>query len=102
MNIELIKTIALGVITAVIVIYFIVMAIKNGWIKKITKTMDEAIRYAEDNIKGPTEKRDYVLKKVEDKCIELGIPYFLIKNVVMKLINTIVSHHNIFAHKDGK
>lgn len=101
-TVELIKTIALAVIAVIIVIYFVVMAIKNGWIKKITETMNTAIRYAEDNISGPINKRDYVLKQVEDKCVELGIPYFLIKSIVMKLINTIISHHNIIAHKDAK
>lgn len=99
---EMIKTVALAGIALFIILYFAILGIKNGWIKKINETLTTAIRYAEDNITGATEKRNYVLKQVEDKCVELGIPYLLIKSIVMKLIDTIISHHNILDHKDGK
>lgn len=100
-KLELMQTIALGVIVLVILIYYLIMAIKNGWVKKLTTTLNEAIRYAEKNITGNVEKKKYVMEKIEDKCIELGIPYALIKNVISKLIERIIRDHNVIDH-NGK
>ena len=100
-KLELMQTIALGVIVLIILIYYLIMAIKNGWVKKLTATLNEAIRYAEKNITGNVEKKKYVMEKIEDKCIELGIPYALIKNVISKLIERIIRDHNVIDH-NGK
>lgn len=100
-KLELIYTIAIGAVVLFLVIYYIIMAIKNDWIKKITDTLNEAIRYAEANIKGGVEKKKYVLKQVEDKCIELGIPYGLIKNLINQIITKVIANYNIIDH-DGK
>lgn len=97
-KLELIYTIAIAIIALVLVIYYIILAIKNGWIKKITATLNEAIKYAEFNIQGPAEKKKYVLDKVEEKCTELGIPYALISNLINKIIEKIVANHNIIDH----
>lgn len=100
-KLELIYTIAIGAVVLFLVIYYIIMAIKNDWIKKITDTLNEAIRYAEANIKGGVEKKKYVLKQVEDKCVELGIPYGLIKNLINQIITKVIANYNIIDH-DGK
>lgn len=97
-KIELIYTIAIAVVVAVILIYYLIVGIKNGWIKKITQTLNESIRYAEKHITGNTEKKKYVMQKVEDKCIELGIPYSFIRNLVSKLIEKIIANYNVIDH----
>lgn len=100
-KLELIYTVAISVVVLFLVIYYIILAIKNGWIKKITDTLNTAIRYAEANIKGGAEKKKYVLKQVEDKCVELGIPYGLIKNLINQIITKVIANYNIIDH-DGK
>lgn len=97
-KLELIYTIAIAVVALIIVIYLIVMGIKNGWIKKIIQTLNTSIKYAELNITGNVEKKNYVMEKVEEKCIELGIPWFLIKNPVSKLIEKIIANYNVINH----
>ena len=99
-KLELIETIVLAAVLVIVLVYYMIAAIKNGWIKKLTKTINEALRYAEDNIKGSEEKKKYVLTKVEEKCIELNIPYFMIQWLISKLINKVISHKNIFDHKN--
>lgn len=99
-NKELIELIVLACLAAIVVVYFLIMAIKNGWIKKLTKTLNDAIRYADKNIKGPKEKKKYVMDKIEEKCSELGIPYALIYKLVSKLIEKIIADHNIIDHDD--
>ncbi len=98
-KIEMIYTIAIAVVALVMVIYYIVMAIKNGWIKKITQTLNEAIKYAEANITGGDAKKRYVLKQVENKCTELGIPYMLITKLVSKVIDNVIKNYNIISHE---
>ena len=34
----------------------------------------------------------------EEKCIELGIPWFLIYKVVNRLIEKVVKYHNVIDH----
>ena len=97
-KLELIETIALAVVALVIVVYYLILAIKNGWIKKLTQTVYEAIKYAEENLKG-NEKKAYVMRRVEARCSELGIPYTLIYNIVNKLIDKVIAHHNVIDHK---
>lgn len=97
-KLELYYTIAVAALLVILIVYYLFMAIKNGWINKLTTTANEALRYAENNITGSAKKKQYVLNKLEEKCIELGIPYFLISNLINKLINKIINHKNIFDH----
>lgn len=94
-KLELIELIVLGLVALVLIVYYSIKAIKNGWVQKITSTMNEAIKYAEANITGSKEKKEYVLQKVKEKCEELGIPYTLIESFVSKLINKIIANYNV-------
>ena len=95
---EIIELVVISVVVLALVIYYSIKAVKNGWIKKLTKTLNEAMYYADHNITGPAEKKKYVLNKVEEKCIELGIPWFLIYKVVNRLIEKVVKYHNVIDH----
>ena len=103
-TLDLIKLIATIIIGVGIGLYLLVKAIKNRWLSKLATTINDGVKYAEDNITGPTEKEAYVLLKVEEKCAELGIPYTLIKTPVQKLIRLIVAHYNVIkkGSKKGK
>lgn len=94
-KLELIELIALLIVAVVLAIYYLIKAIKNGWITKITATLNEAIKYAEKNIKDGKEKKDYVICRVKEKCEELGIPYTLIEKLVSKLIDKIIANYNV-------
>ena len=98
-KLELIYTIALAVAAIALLIYFLVMGIKHGWIKKLTETLNVSMRYAEDHIQGAEDKKKYVMGQIEAKCNELGIPYFLAQYVISKLIETIVKHWNVLDHR---
>lgn len=94
-TLELIKLIVLGVVALILIVYYSIKGIKNGWVRKITETMNEAIKYSETNIIGSKEKKKYVLQKVKEKCEELGIPYTLIESIVSKLIDKIIANYNV-------
>ncbi len=94
-KLEILELVILGIIALSIALYYIIKAIRNGWIEKITLTINEAIKYAENNITGSTNKKSYVLEKVQEKCIELGIPYGLIYKLVSKIIDKIISNYNV-------
>lgn len=94
-KLELIELVALAIVVIGLTLYYLVLAIKNGWIKKVAKTMNEAIKYAELNISGGQEKQDYVLKEIEKKCEELGIPFTLIRKLAVKVIKKIISDYNV-------
>lgn len=94
-KLELIELIALAIVVIGLTLYYLVLAIKNGWIKKVAKTMNEAIKYAELNISGGQEKQDYVLKEIEKKCEELGIPFAFIRKLAVKVIKKIISDYNV-------
>ena len=94
-KLELIELVALAIVVIGLTLYYLVLAIKNGWIKKVAKTMNEAIKYAELNISGGEKKFDYVLAKVEEKCEELGIPFVFIRKLVKKLINKTIEGYNV-------
>lgn len=94
-KLELVELLILVIVALVLSIYYIILAIKNGWIKKITLTMNEAIKYAELNISGGEKKLEYVLTKVEEKCEELGIPFVFIRKLVKKLINKTIQSYNV-------
>ena len=94
-KLEILELIVLAIIALAIALYYIVKAIKNGWVEKLTQTINEAIKYAELNIRGGSEKKQYVLGKVEEKCTELGIPYTLIYKLVNRVIDKIISNYNV-------
>lgn len=94
-KLEILELVILGIIALSIVLYYVIKAIRNGWIEKITLTINEAIKYAENNITGSTNKKLYVLEKVQEKCIELGIPYDLIYKLVNKIIDKIIANYNV-------
>lgn len=94
-KLELLELIALAIIVTVLVIYWLIQAIKNHWIKELTKTVNDAIKYAEEHWSAGPYKKNYVMKQVEEKCTELGIPYFLIYKLINKLVDKIVSNYNI-------
>lgn len=94
-KLELIELVALAIVVIGVTLYYLVLAIKNGWIKKITKTMNEAIKYAELNISGGEAKQEYVLKEVEKKCEELGIPFTFIRKLAVKVIKKVISDYNV-------
>lgn len=92
---EIIELIVVALIVVVNVVYYSILAIKNGWVKKILATMNESIKYAELNISGGEKKLEYVLAKVEEKCEELGIPFVFIRKLVKKLINKTIQSYNV-------
>lgn len=94
-KLEILELVILGIIALVIALYYLIKAIKNGWIEKITQTINDAIKYAENHIEGGTQKKQYVLSEVEKKCNELGIPYSLIYKLVNKIIDKVISNYNI-------
>ena len=99
-KLELIYTIIFVILAISVSIYYFVLAIKHGWIKQITQTMNNAIRFAE--LQEPkwsaSKKKSYVLSQIEAKCDELGIPYTLIYRLVNKAIERIVADHNVIDH----
>lgn len=94
-RLEILELIVLAIIALAVALYYIVKAIRNGWIDKITLTINDAIKYAEENIQGGRAKKDYVLDKVEDKCRELGIPYTLVYKLVSKIIDKVIANYNV-------
>lgn len=96
-KLELIELIVIAIIVVVLAIYYSILAIKNGWTKKLIDTVNEAIKYAETNIEGGSAKKAYVMKQVEDKCYELGIPYALIKKLIDKIIDKIIANYNVIT-----
>jgi len=98
-NLELLYLAMLAIAVLILVIYCIVVVIKNDLIKKLMPTLKEAMQYAEENISGSEEKRKYVISNVESKCKELGIPVGLAVKLATKLIKIIIEHYNVIDHK---
>lgn len=98
---ELIQLISLGVIALFVVIYLIVLAIKNKWVKQLIQTVEKAISEAEEKYgEGNGDlKKEYVLKAVEKKAQELGIPYRLLRKLISKLIDMIIHDYNVITKK---
>lgn len=101
------EIIQLGVITAAIVaivIYIIIMGIKNKWIQKLTKTIELSIAEAEIKFNSGEgdKKKQYVIDAVKLKCKELEIPYDLLYKLINKLIDTIVAHYNVIEKHDSE
>lgn len=99
-TVQLIETIILILVVFVITVWYVVKAIKNKWLENINETIDKAIREAEDLAKkgelNKGLKKQYVLDKIANKCVELGIPYQLLAKLISKVVDNIVKNHNIF------
>lgn len=99
-TIEIIELIVLIVVVVGLSIYYLVKAIKNGWIKKLTDTIETSIKEAEEKYPETSsgdKKKEYVIGKVKAKCNELGIPYGLLYSLISKLIDTIISNYNVIS-----
>ena len=96
---EIIQLICLAVISLTLVIYFIIKAIKNKWVEKLTSCIEVAIAEAEKKWpEGNGDKKlKYVLNAVKDKCNKLGIPYTLLYKLIKKLVDKIIEHYNVIA-----
>ena len=97
---EILELVAMSVVVLALVVYYSIKVVKNGWVKKLTNTIEKAIKDAEkkypDQGSGK-QKFEYVMNCVEDKCVELGIPYSLLKSLIEKIINTIIAHYNVIS-----
>ena len=105
-TLQIIELVVLIVVTIGISVYYLIMAIKNKWINILLDTIKISIAEAEEKfITEPnksTLKKNYVLEKVRDKCIELGIPYDTLYKLISKLIDKIIEHYNVIAKSDNK
>lgn len=80
------------------IVYCIVVGIKNKWFGKLWEALKAAIKEAEEKFpdSGSGEKKKaYVIGKMEEKCKELGIPYSLLKKLINKAIEKVVEDYNI-------
>ena len=97
---EIIELVVIGVAAVSLLAYVLINGIKNKWFGKILATIEDAIKEAEKlypESGSGDKKKDYVIKKIEDKCNELGIPYALLKTVICKAIDKIVANYNVIA-----
>lgn len=94
---EIIEFSVLTVVVLSLSIYYIILAIKNKWLKELTHTIDCAIADAEKKFPAGhgEEKKKIVLDAVIKKCEELGIPYHLLQKLISKLIDKIIANYNI-------
>lgn len=100
-KLELIEFIVLGIVILSLCAYYIILAIKNKWIRQLIDTIENAIKDAEKQFPEGhgTEKKNIVVKAVIVKCEELGIPYNLLYKLISKLIDKIIANYNIIAKK---
>jgi len=95
-TLELIELIVLALIVCCLAIYYLVKAIKNHWLSKISSEVFKAMKDAEASSLTGKAKKEYVLERIEKLCSELGIPYAFIKKLIDKLIEkTIKSYNNM-------
>lgn len=90
------------VLLVVVLVFIIVLVVKNKWVKDIYSTVVTAIADAEKKFTdaGSGElKKQYVLAAVEKKCNELKLPVAILKLIVSKLIDTIVENYNVIAKR---
>lgn len=95
---EIAELVILAIVIVALSIYYIVKAIKNKWLEKITDAINKAIKEAEEKFpeSGSGDlKKTYVLKAVEEECVKLGIPYSLLKSLISTFIDKVVSNYNV-------
>ena len=86
-----------AVIVLILICYYIIKAIKNGWIKKIYDQLKAVVKEAETTQLKGEAKKAYVLEKLEKACEDLGIPYKLIKKMLSTLIDKIIEYYNTIS-----
>ena len=99
---DIILTSIVGIILLAVVIYYVVLAIKNKWFSKILDVIKNAIIEAETKFTSPNsgpEKKAYVLNAVSKKCEELGIPVKLLYNTISKYIDDVINKYNLLSKK---
>lgn len=95
---EIIQLSVIGIAIVAILVYCIVMGVKNKWFSKLWETIKLAIKEAETKFPesgSGDKKKAYVLEQVEIKCIELGIPYSLLKKLISLAIDKIIDDYNV-------
>lgn len=95
---EIIQLSVIGIAIVAILIYCIVMGVKNKRFSKLWETIKLAIKEAETKFPesgSGDKKKAYVLEQVEIKCIELGIPYSLLKKLISLAIDKIIDDYNV-------
>lgn len=94
---EITEICVLAVIILGLGIYYLVKAIKNKWIEKLTETINNAIAKAEKEYPegNGAKKKEIVLEAVKAKCEELGIPYSLLYKLISTLIDKIIANYNV-------
>lgn len=103
--IKIIEFSVIALIVLVLAIYYLVKAIKNKWLSKITQSINDAIAEAEKKFTESgqgEEKKKYVLEKVANTCNELGIPFNLIYKLINKLIDKTIECYNIISKSEDK
>lgn len=104
MILKIIEWSIIGLIVLILVIYYLVKAIKNKWLSQLTQTINDAIAEAEKKFPSSgsgADKKNYVLDKITAKCSELGIPFTLVYKLVNKLIEDVIANYNVIS-KGGK
>ena len=91
-ELEIIQLCIISAIVLFLVIFYAIKAIKNKWVGKLVSSVKEACKVAEASGKTGSEKKEMVLKAVEAKCGELGIPFK--HTLICKLIEQIINGYN--------
>ena len=100
-KLEIIELIALGLFILVLVIYYLIKAIKNKWLSQLSSTIVDAMRFAETHFANGADKKKHVMLQVEQLCKDLDIPYVFMKNLIDKYIEKVIDGHNKMI-KGGK
>ena len=93
---QIIELVVLAVVVIATLYKFIRDAKNNNWTSQLLDTIKVACKEAEE-LYGTGEgskKQEYVLKKVEEKCNELSIPYKKVYSLIVKLIKEIINGYN--------
>lgn len=89
----------IAIISILLFIILLSILAKKGYLKKLKKFIEEAIKEAE--LKYPSgngaEKKVIVMDIVRQTCSKLHIPYWIVKIPVSKLIDKIIEYYNILA-----
>lgn len=103
MILKIVEWSIIGLIVLILVIYYLVKAIKNKWLQQLTQTINDAIAEAEKKFPesgSGADKKNYVLDKITAKCSELGIPFTLVYKLVNKLIEDVIANYNVISKSD--
>lgn len=93
-ELEIIQLCIISASVLFLIVYYVVKAIKNKWVGKLVSSVKEACKVAEASGKTGPEKKEMVLKVIEARCGELGIPFKLIYTLICKLIEQIINGYN--------